>query len=43
MKKTLLCVLTVLLLLSPLSAAGVKEKTAGPLSFSVFYHNFLEN
>ena len=37
MKKTLLCVLTVLLLLSPLSAAGVKEKTAGPLSFSVFY------
>lgn len=37
MKKTLLCVLVVLLLLSPLSAAGVKEKAAGPLSFSVFY------
>ncbi len=37
MKKTLLCVLTVLLLLSPLTAAGVKEKAAGPLSFSVFY------
>ncbi|MDX9915915.1 MAG: extracellular solute-binding protein [Sphaerochaeta sp.] len=37
MKKTLLCVLTVLLLLSPLWAAGVKEKADAPLSFSVFY------
>ena len=37
MKKTLLCVLAIILLLSPLTAAGVKEKASGPLSFSVFY------
>jgi putative aldouronate transport system substrate-binding protein len=37
MKKTLLCVLAIILLLSPLTAAGVKEKASGPLSFSIFY------